>query len=451
MPTSPLGGWPEYAHLGPSLNAVTALGLGWVDAHTYDLAGGIPTDFELRSRHWGGRNPTLPRQALEVRAADGKTYVVEFRENAAWDAGQQTPALIVAQGKGSTADVAYPNSHSGTYLSLLRFPITLGSIGSAYLAPGFAIEVLDWSPGTHSVRIRVTSGQLKRTFVQSSSKVELVQTVVLERGMTTWQPGEKLCVEGTFQYNKLSKSQAATFEMTYGLAVPPTTATWIVEGTTLTQSVQTVSVTKEVRVANAKLDAAVAIRTVTIHCSIQTLPTGSALRLTNVPADESYDVAVTGTIRTAVGSATETFLEEFEGIEYDYGRDFNRARLHCLADLSDPGSRYATYEVLVEPDLWRKIPKKRHERLELLAKILGRLRSRDDQTAYNLGVKELPAVIGVASAELRVLPRSVAMGSALPQGHPAPPAQDLQGWSAPTDEELTSVLKPSIKFSSDAE
>ena len=445
FPTSPRDGRPEYSGLGPSLNATTALGRGWLQAHSYHLAGGTPTDFVLRSRHLGGRNPSLPPQALELIAANGSTYVVEYRENFDWDRGQQSPVLIIAQGRGSTADVVHPNSYSATYLSLLRFPVILGGIGSAYLGPGFAIEVLDRSPSDSSVRIRVTSGHLNRTFLQSFSKVETMRSDILESGTTTWRAGEKLCVEGTFPFSKLSNTQMATFEVSYALAVPPISSEWTVEGVALTQNNQTIFIRKQVRVANAKLDAISTNLNVTIHCQIDPLPMGSMLRLTNVPTDESYDVAVSVTLQTAVGSATEKFLEEFKGIEYDYGQEFNRARMSCLADLSHVGRRYPTYEVLVDPDLWGKIPKSRHEEIERFVELVSHLRSHENQTDYTLGVAELPRLLGISSVELRVVPRTVATRFALPEGHPSPPAPDPQGWAPPTDHELTTVLKLSFK------
>jgi Metallo-peptidase family M12B Reprolysin-like len=426
FPAAPRDNRPEYTALGPSLNAATALGRGWLHAHTYNLAGGVPTEFELRSRHFWGRNPALAPQALDVRAADGTNYVVEFRESDGWDKGQGTPVLIMAQGRGSTGDVAYPNTHSATYLTLIRFPITLGGTGSVYSGPSFTIEVLDRNVNAHTVRLRIRPGRVKRTFVETSSKLETVRTEVLETGATAWRSGEKICVEGTWTFNKLSKTQVATFEASYGLAVPPVTGVWTVDGVTLIEPDETISLSKKVQVANPKLDTVEDTRNVTIHCQVVSLPTGSRLRLTNVPAHESYDLEVKVTLYTVVGSATEQFWGEFNGIEYDYGLDFKQARASCLANLSDVGSRYATYEVLLEPDLWKRIPEFKHEEVVNYLNVLGHLRSQEDQTAYHLGLAELPTLLGVQLAEALAVPKNMTLSIDLPEEHPSPPAPDPQ-------------------------
>src|SRR5262249_8648054 len=154
------------------------LGRGWIDAHVHQLPG-TQADYDVRSRHFGSKSSYLGPQGVEIRGTDGKTYVIEFRENADWDAGQGTAAVIVNAAHGSTADAAYPTIHSATYLSMLRLPISFGGGGSVYNGSGFCVQILDVMAWSHSARIRVRPGSVSSPSVEiKKSKAVVTNTPV---------------------------------------------------------------------------------------------------------------------------------------------------------------------------------------------------------------------------------------------------------------------------------
>jgi hypothetical protein len=225
VPATPRDGRKEYTGLGPSLNAASALARGWLDAHVYDLQGAQPAEFVLRSRQWGGRNPHLAPQAIDVRASDGQNYVVEYREGAGWDDGQSS-SLIINHGKGSTADLDYPNTGSATFLKRIAFPMNLGSSASVFNGKGFGIEILDRMAAHHTLLCRIVPGSLKWTPFEFTRKVDTVSSIILSVGETIFNPEETYCVKGTWRFEKRSRTQVAVLEARYAAARPALTSVW---------------------------------------------------------------------------------------------------------------------------------------------------------------------------------------------------------------------------------
>ena len=162
-----------------------------------------------------------------MRAANGDTFVIEYREDGAdgWDRGQGAPLLIVAQGRGGTGEKAKPGKFSGTYLAKRSLPVALGGFGHMYQGPGFGFVILDRSVLDHTVRIRLSPGNVQVPTVNAASTLTMDRSVV-EQGETTWEPGEKLCYQGTWRYTKFAQSQTWTFEVTCNDAAPPLAAVW---------------------------------------------------------------------------------------------------------------------------------------------------------------------------------------------------------------------------------
>ena len=129
--------------------------------------------------------------------------------------------------------------------------MVLGGPGHGYQGPGFGFVIMERSVADHTVRIRMSPGNVRPPAVNRSSEMAMERTAV-EHGESTWEPGEDLCIKGTFGYTKFEQSQICTFEVTCNDATPPFTAVWQVEGVTLTSSPQTVSVAKTVLVANSE-------------------------------------------------------------------------------------------------------------------------------------------------------------------------------------------------------
>jgi hypothetical protein len=402
LTSSPRDGAPEYNALGPSLNAGAALARGWVDAQTYQV-GAAPTEIVLRSRHHGGRDGGRPPQALNIVAPDGSNYVVEFREDEGWDKGQKGPVLIVVQDRGGIAEDAYPDAHSSTFVALKRFPLALGP-GVNFVGPGFRLQILDRSFADHTVRFRVMSGAVSVPELTLTQGVKTVGRDLLESGETTWAAGEKLCVEGTWPYERFDQTQEAQLEVGYALS-PAIATVWSIDGTPLGDNSGTVELTADGVIAQQKLDPVNTRSTVAIGYEIIPLPHGSRIKLTNRPQDETYHVAVRAELHTTVGKGQGEALIGFEGRVYQYPPEFYRRRDECVATFENVGTKFSEYKHLMKHELWQQIAVDRRDRVTRLLDALSHYRGRADQKEYELGLAELKAVTGIADLQLEVVQR----------------------------------------------
>src|SRR5262249_25515016 len=148
---------------------------GWLHAHTFNIADGAVREFDIRSRHWGGRDLELAPQAVEILAPNGDNYVIEYREKAGWDMGQDAAYLIVAQDRGGIGDQAYPNASVSTYVSQIRLPVTLGGVGHVRNFLGYGLQIINRSPNDHTLRIRLHPSKAPLIGVVSSSSVETIE------------------------------------------------------------------------------------------------------------------------------------------------------------------------------------------------------------------------------------------------------------------------------------
>lgn len=422
FPNAPREGRVEYSALGPSLNAVTALGRGWVNAHAFKISEMGPTEFQIRSRHYGGRNAGLAPQAIEVLTPSGDNYVIEYREKAGWDRGQDCDYLIVAQGRGAIGEAAYPGAFVGTYLARVALPVTLGAPGHFRNFPGFGLQLLDRSAEDHTLKLKLFPGPAPIPDLTTKSKVETLERDVLERGETTWAPGEKLCVEGTFAFEKVSQRQRATFEASCGAAEPKISAAWTIDGQ-LVPLGSPWSLVKDVQVANPKLMAQIETHAVTVECQVEELPNGSRLHVTSAPTNETFHLDVRVVLSSTIGSTSQDFAEELAGIVYDYGEEFEAKRLRCMLDLSDPNRHFPTYEVLVEQEGW-EIPLERRVELERYLGVLAQLKSSGD-VRFDRTAAELSRVVLARDVPLKVVARDGALRLTLtdPIHHPPGPAR----------------------------
>src|SRR5215213_3927101 len=428
LPAAPRDKRPEYSGLGPSLNAATALARGWLNAYVYNLQGAQPAEFMLRSRQWGDTHPNFPAptQALDVRAPDGQNYVLEYRENSGWDEGKSS-SLIINHGRGSTADLAHPNTNSATFLKRISLPLTFGSSTSVYNGRGFGVEVLGRDLGQHALRIRIVPGRVQWAEFELTRKVETISSTTLATGETTFLPGETFCVEGTWSYEKRSRLQVATFEASCALAVPPITPTWTVDDIVLANPAGTITLpSKSVQVANARLDAVNINRNVQLRYEILATPKGSRLRLFNRPDDETFRVEVPATLTTDIGSGSAADSVKFEGIKYEYPEEFYRERNACIARF-DP-NRYRRYKLLLPPDLWRRVPEERFAEVERLLIKLSQLRSQPDERQYQQALSVLESMTGVSPSQVEVV--------ALDQGIELPRQPDQPELLAPQISQL---------------
>ena len=416
---------PEYSRLGPSLNAVSALGRGWLDAAVFTLPASGPQEFTIRSRHFGQKNPMQPPQAVEIRSANGDNYVVEFREPADWDRGQGGSILMIAQGRGALGEAAYPGKFSGTHRSLRQYPVQLGSPDQYWLGPDFAIVLVELSPAAHTARIRMHPRPFLLPSITRFEENVLAREVV-ERGETTWERGEKLCVEGTWRYVKYAQNTQWTFEARCDSVAPPVTATWTVEGQAITLPTQIVWVSKQVQVTNAKLNTSLQMELVKLVCTVESVPNGSRLRVRNDPTDETFHFSASVQLNASIGSAVEDFYGKFVGMVYDYGPEFEERREQCWKRFADVSSRYAKSKIVLPPDLWKRIPLREVERVQRYLDVLAFHHSGEDRELFEKALADLPELLGGLVEGLKIVDLNDHFPVGVPEGLPSPPAPAIE-------------------------
>jgi len=240
------------------------------------------------------------------------------------------------------------------------------------------------------------------TKFEFTRKVDNIASTILETGEIDFRPGETYCVEGIWRYEKRSRLQVATFEAGYALAVPPITSTWKVDGVVLANSNGRITLpNKPVRLANARLKDVRDNLNVELHYEIVAIPTGSQLRLFNRVDDETFQVEVTATLATDIGSGTDADSVTFEGIKYEYPQAFYLARSKCMA--RDLATRFPLYKVLLPPDSWRRVPEERFVEVEQLLITLGHLRSQSSERQYQQALSVLESITGVAPSQVEVV------------------------------------------------
>jgi hypothetical protein len=281
---------------------------------------------------------------------------------------------------------------------MVRLPITFGAHGSVFNGPGFGIEILDHFTWSNTLRIRLKPGRAAPTPLKLTVRKDRLSEEVVETGMTTFEPGVKLCVEGTWMYEKIKREEVATFDATYPLAVSPISVTWHVDGTALSDPSGSLSLPgKTVKTANSMLTEQKNSLWVIVKYEIHTLPNGARLRLFNQPDDQTYDLAIDATLTARVGNGSEEASVKFEGIEYRYPPEFYERWSDCFHNFIDIGRRYVRYKVLLEPDLWKRVPDRYVSRVQDSLILLGQLHEQGKERAFRDVVNDLEALVGVTS------------------------------------------------------
>jgi len=332
-----------------------------------------------------------------VRAPNGHDYVVEYRESMDWDAGPPS-ALVVSQAQGSSADLAYPNTHSATFLKSMPIPLNFATSLSVYDGPGFALEILDRSTAIHTVRIRVAQQSAGVAKIVMKPVVDVLNTETTERSKTKFEPGETWCAEGTWPYEKQSRSLKATFACTYARAVAPIRASWFVNGKPIANGSGTIVLHQTaVKLANAKLHDQTAVRDVELRYEVAPLPTGSELHLYNRPQDETFSVDVACTLSTEVGAGDASASARFDGIKFAYPQEFYDKRNRCMYHVAD---RVSQYKVALSADGWRRVPEERFDQvdrlLDKLALAVG------DARQYEKVASALKEELAVATLDIHI-------------------------------------------------
>lgn len=391
----------EYRARGPSLNAVTALGKGWIQAARYDPSGGVPQDFTIRSRHLGGRDQRRARHAVEVVRPDGANIVIEYRENLGWDRGQDTNYLIVAQGRGGLGDVAYPGALAGTHLHRIRVPATWGD--HVYNGHGINLEVLSSSQvdGTVTVRMHPVTAPSGR--IQLTTSTNLISTTVLEEGITTWEPGEMLCVEGSHPFQLIRRNEEIVVEATYSGDAGPISAAWSAQGYWIYDQTDETNLTVNVLASDAKMKQTSSVEAIRFRFAVESTPRGSRFRITAPPIAGKVKLSVGVELKTSAWRSVRYIPVELTGLSYSYGAQFERDRLTCLARFEP--EIFPEYEVLIQPSEWRSIPEEMHADVVQYLQVLGQLRTTDER-AFDSAAADLPRLLGVDEVQLTVVERA---------------------------------------------
>ena len=399
MPAVPRDNATEYTGLGPGLNAATALGKGWINAHSFNVSPGASAEFDIASRHL---NTSFPR-AIQLIQPGGGTYVVEFRENELWDIGQGEPLLIINQGKGSTGDLAHPGTNSATYSGSIKIPITFGAAQSVFNGPGFGIQVIDKNIIGHTVTVRVSGKRVFTPELEVNESFTEIRNEVVETGETDFGKGEVLCAEGVWPFNKVARWQEGIFECTYNGVRPPINVAWTVDEVALTGNFGTLALYKNVKIAQPKLNSIPAKRIISLNYQIEMLATGSRLRLFNRPADGSYTLDIVANAVSSAGSGSAHSWVEFKGMEYVYPDEFNRLRKRCIDNLINIGKRYVRYKVVLPPDFWKRVPVELHEEIENSLRAMSHFISEENHSAHKLLAAHISNLTGEQDLRLQTI------------------------------------------------
>jgi hypothetical protein len=205
---------PEYVGRCPSINAATARALGWIDAYTYNPAMDGSRTFMLTSLERSRRGVSNP-PAVQITTAEG-VFVVEYRGPSAWDLAQRDPVIIVNQGAVGRADLMHPGTNSGSYLGHIQKGFDPNLPGSVLNADGFGLELADLSPDNSTATVRFTPGRVNLMPLNLIGNLQLRRAAVLMEGSTTFEQGDRLCVSGTWGYQRIGNFQEARFEATLG-------------------------------------------------------------------------------------------------------------------------------------------------------------------------------------------------------------------------------------------
>lgn len=351
----PLGQFPEYRGIGPSLNGATALAREWIDAYSVTLTPGFEAEYVIRARQWGGRHPYDPPQGIRLLTPEGETFVVDFYESSGWDKGLIGNRLVLTQDKGGLGEKNYPHTHVGTWLASLRLRAPLSGPQGVINAPGpIGLVPLFYDAQNHLLRVRVKHGVVSGGVIAMAYDVV---TVPLSGHAVTvdFEPGERFCVTGQWTCFETFNRQTATLEATHPRAHPGTAVDWTLDGAPCFAPSGTVKLAgKTVSVAHPKDLNLSAARDIEIDYRIEAIPNGSRLILTNRPEDESYQVEAAASFRTSVAEGRCTETVDFSGREYVYPQEFWDRYGECLGAFLKRKVRDAQVKITFDPDQWKR-------------------------------------------------------------------------------------------------
>lgn len=415
---------PEYVGRCPMVNAATCQALGWIDAQVYNPATDGLRSFVLTNLEWARRGVTAP-PAVQVTTPEG-AFVIEYRGPAAWDLGQQEPMVIVNQGAGGRADLMHPGTHSGTYLGHIAKGFDPNRAGSVVNVGAFGVELMDLSKDLSTATVRLRPGRVELTPSKLTARLQLRHAVTLSEGSTTFAPGERLCVSGTWGYQHVGNHQEAIFEATWARARAETTFTWEVAGTAITDAAGALQWRTTLREATPNLTHATIERDVEVAYEVESIPGGSKLTLRNRPGDETYDIAAKVKMTDPVASAEATETVCFTGMQYLYPPEFYEAEQRCLDQLRDP-SRSPSHRVVLPWDLWSRLGRTEVDALRFRVAVLEQMVDHDD---FARAVRQLARDFGIQIEEIQSV-RLVEGGRlADVRLHDEPPALPSESWAS---------------------
>lgn len=422
----PLGSIDEYRDVGPSVNGVTALSRGWIDAVNVNLLPGFSGEFEVRARQWLGQDPALPPQALHLMSPDGSTRVVEFYESRDYDRGLHANRLIITQDSGGLADQHYPGKHSGTYLSSVALPAALAGPAAVINVPGpIGLIPLFYDPVRHVLKVRVLAKVASGGVIAMSSSLS-AETATVGSGSVTFNPGDRFCVTGTWTFDIVERRETCVIEASHPRFHPGSSVSWTIDGLPCTSSPLTIR--KTVSVADAKrLDITKKID-VKVAFTIEATPTGSRLTLRNRPEDESYNLRVEASFKTSVAASTAGDDIRFSGRDIQFPPKFTERYVECHKAFIRKKLQDTKFKVVFDPTKIHDIPPPLREEIHgWLGGLADRLDA-GDRAGYETAAAALRHHIGLPDAKLIFFePRDTVRFEALLEDVTAPAHEWRQG------------------------
>jgi hypothetical protein len=389
----------EYKRQGPSLCGATMQAQGWAVAHSYDLASGIRSEFDINSLGISLGAPNSPRM-VGLQAPNGNAFIVEFRNNTdRWDRGLPAPLVCISQTEGSTAEKAHPKVGAATFLGEIRLPLAIGSSSSVYNGPGLSVEVLE-RPAPSQVRVRVGPGRRMARQVSFDVQIETLRSEVVETGSHNFKKGERECVEGTFPWSRLRVNQSAVATVRYPDA-RLFAVNWKVEDQVLVGTHGAINVLSTSGYVSPVPRGHHEGRNLTLTYAVEALPDGSRLRLFNDPADGLYAFIIAFEYVSSIGSFRSERLQVFEGEVLEWGGTYTGDLTSCLIKLAEFNRRHEQVRVVLPADLWGPMGQKEREQVQILLDAYGAVKLQRDR-AFIRGL--IGKFVGRADVRLIVVP-----------------------------------------------
>jgi M6 family metalloprotease-like protein len=318
-----------YTRIAPRLNAAACVAKGHILLGEYDLRtnpGEATIRIHARDLWLNTRENKI--QALRVTRSDGASFVFEYRRKTGnYDQGLSKDTVILNALHGGLGNI------HGTFVQSCTLPWSEPNFGHFFISTlGFAAEIIEWSPNSESILLRLSPNLRSKTFDFSlhGSEMEILDSQVVASGVHDFVKGEEKCIIGSYPWTQTAIRQRMTLILSYK---SPTrlNAEWHISGVNLTGSAGTIQISNIQCLLPQPIPRGIRTRRdVQLNYLILETPGQIVVRLENNPNDGDYELDFNVRVNVGLGSFTGGFPIRFTGEHVEFGNGFNEKRFSCL-------------------------------------------------------------------------------------------------------------------------